>query len=178
MTDIVVVGDRFAEFSENDNVFTFSQALKFLSAAKYEDNYQIIFGQGLSKENIEEIKNSLCRDTDKKLLLNHSPLLWEKTRITHKHKKKNVLISKTIKTGDISYQCHLLIDDDCAEMTVRYFRPGLRGDFTAECIINVIQNSTLCLFVTIKFSAVDKENLSLIEQQMATKSLSHLYLIS
>ncbi|MBD2810815.1 hypothetical protein ID853_07950 [Xenorhabdus sp. Vera] len=64
MTDIVVVGDRFAEFSENDNVFTFSQTLKFLSAAKYEDNYQIIFGQGLSKENIEEIKNSLCRDTD------------------------------------------------------------------------------------------------------------------
>ncbi|MCP9268394.1 hypothetical protein M5U04_09870 [Xenorhabdus sp. XENO-1] len=235
MTYIVVVGERFSEFSENDNVFTFAQALKFLSAAKCKDDYQVIFGQGLSKENIEEFKNSLCHgDNDKTLLLNQTHLLRETTRNTHKHKAENVLISETIKTGLVSYQCYLLIDDDCAEMadhvtgqhiqgmvlleacrqmvnsvserfliktgseksfvlhtmdsefkeylfpvvssmemTVRHFRPGLRGDFTAECIIKVIQNNTVCLCVTIKFSAVDKKYLSLIEQQMATKSLSH-----
>ncbi|MDC9604308.1 hypothetical protein [Xenorhabdus griffiniae] len=73
MTYIVVVGERFSEFSENDNVFTFSQALKFLSAVKCKDDYQVIFGQGLSKENIEEFKNSLCHgDTNKTLMLNQT----------------------------------------------------------------------------------------------------------
>lgn len=233
---IIIVGDHFAKFGENDNVFTFSKAVKILSANKYENDYQIIFGQGLSKENIEELKKLSCHDADKTLLFNRTPLLWETTHNVHKHKAENVLISETLKTGDVSYQCHLLIDDDDAEMsdhitgqhiqgmvlleacrqminsvserfliksgseksfvlheinsefkeylfpvdsvmemTVRHFRSGLRGDFTAECMITVIQNNTLCLCVTIKFSAIDKEYLSLIEQQMATKSLSHLH---
>ncbi|PHM45238.1 AfsA-related hotdog domain-containing protein [Xenorhabdus miraniensis] len=237
MADIVVVGDRFAEFSENDNVFTFTQALKFLSAAKCDDNYQVIFGQGLSKEDIEEFKNSLCHgDTDKMLLLNQTHLLRETPQNTHKNKAENILISETIKTGENSYQCNLLIDDSCAEMAdhvtgqhiqgmvlleacrqmvnsvserfliktsseksfvlhamnsefkeylfpvassmemaINHFRRGLRGDFTAECIITVMQNSIICLCVTIKFSAIDKGYLSLIEQQMAAESLSHLH---
>ncbi|CDG18386.1 AfsA-related hotdog domain-containing protein [Xenorhabdus doucetiae] len=237
MADIVVVGDRFAEFSENDNVFTFTQALKFLSSAKCENDYQVIFGQGLSKENIEEFKNSLCHgDTRKTLPPHQTHLLKETTRNTHKHKAENILISETIKIGESSYQCHLLIDDDCAEMadhitgqhiqgmvlleacrqmvnsvserfliktgseksfvlhsmnsefkeylfpiassmemTIRHFRRGLKGDFTTECIIAVIQNSTVCLCVTVKFSAIDKGYLSLIERQMAAESLSHLY---
>ncbi|OKO99466.1 AfsA-related hotdog domain-containing protein [Xenorhabdus eapokensis] len=237
MAYIVVVGDRFTEFSENNNVLTFSQVLKFLSAAQCEDDYQVIFGQGLSKENIEEFKNLLRHgDTDKTLLLNKIHLLRETTRNTHKHKVENVLISETIKTGVVSYQCHLLIDDGCAEMadhvtgqhiqgmvlleacrqmvnsvserfliktgseksfvlhamnsefkeylfpvassmemTIRHFRRGLRGDFTAECIITIMQNNTVCLCVGIKFSAIDKGYLSLIEQQMAAKLLSHLH---
>ncbi|WP_421414029.1 AfsA-related hotdog domain-containing protein [Serratia plymuthica] len=237
MANIVVVGDRFSEFSENDNVFTFTQALKFFADAKIGGNYQVFFGQGISKEDIEEFKTSLRQcDTEKKLRFNQTYLSRETTRNTHKNKAENVLISEVSQIDVASYQCHLLIDDGCAEMadhvtgqhvqgmvlleacrqmvnsvserflikkdseksfvlhmmnsefkeylfpvasvmemTLKNIRRGLRGDFTAECNITVVQNSTLCLCVTVKFSAIDKGSLGLIEQQMAAKSLSHLH---
>lgn len=236
MTEIVVVGDGFSKFSENDNVFTLTQALSFLSSDK-NGGYQIVFGQGLSKEDIENFKISLCRDDyDISFQASKSHQLRETTRNTHKSKVENVLISETVKSDGGGYHCHLLIDDSCAEMadhvtgqhiqgmvlleacrqmvnsvserflinsssrksfvlhainsefkeylfpvastmemTVSRFRRGLRGDFTAECFINVIQSNNVCLCVSVKFSAVDKESLGLIEQQMAKKSLSKMH---
>jgi hypothetical protein len=61
------------------------------------------------------------------------------------------------------------------ELTLDKYRKGLRGDFTAECTINVIQNNKVCLTTSIKFSVVDKSSLNLIEQQMAEKSLNNTH---
>ncbi|MBD2810814.1 hypothetical protein ID853_07945 [Xenorhabdus sp. Vera] len=63
-----------------------------------------------------------------------------KTRITHKHKRKNVLISKTIKTGDTSYQCHLLIDDDCAEMADHVTGQHIQGMVLLEACRQMINS--------------------------------------
>jgi len=235
MAKIVVVGDRFAQFSENDKVLTFTQAKKFFLDNKNDGSYQIVIGQGLSKNNIETFLKDIGGDNvDIESANSCLPLLRETTLNTHKENEENVLISESTKLDKKVYQCHLLIDDGCAEMsdhvtgqhiqgmvlleacrqmvnsvseryliktgynksfvlhamnsefleylfpvtstmelTLRKYRKGLRGDFTAECTINVIQNDKICLTTSIKFSAVDKGSLNLIEQQMAEKSLNY-----
>lgn len=237
MAKIVVVGDRFAQFSVNDKVLTFSQAIKFFSDNKNNENYQVVIGQGLSKNNIETFLKDIGGDNVDIVSVNSClPLLRETTHNTHKKNEENVLISESTKLDKDVYQCHLLIDDGCAEMsdhvtgqhiqgmvlleacrqmvnsvserylinssynksfvlhamnsefleylfpvtstmelTLLKYRKALRGDFTAECIINVIQNNKVCLTTGIKFSAVDKGSLNLLEQQMAEKSLSHTH---
>lgn len=52
----------------------------------------------------------------KKLRFNQTYLSRETTRNTHKNKAENVLISEVSQIDVASYQCHLLIDDGCAEM--------------------------------------------------------------
>ncbi|QGW89110.1 hypothetical protein EAAEB30_21320 [Enterobacter asburiae] len=236
MAEIVIVGDRFAKFSENDNVLTLTQALSLLSKDKIGE-YNVIFGQGLSKEGIEIIETSLCRNSSNtSVQVSKTHPLRETTRNTHKSKIENVLISETIQSEEETYHCHLLIDDSCAEMAdhvtgqhiqgmvlleacrqmvnsvserflidssgdsksyilhklssdfkeylfpvestmemeISRFRRGLRGDFTAECRINVMQNNIVCLSVFVKFSAIDAASLSLVEKQLAEKSLSKI----
>lgn len=114
--DIHVVGDKFINFAnKHENVCVFSEFLLLLSN-KIVCVTKVILGQGLSNEERSVIK--LLSMHDGMLVDNDLEIEFASLRDTHKHNVSNILISDPVRlTNGNVFSAHLLINDDCIEMS-------------------------------------------------------------
>jgi hypothetical protein len=119
---IIVVGEKFASIADNKFVLKFKDFIYFiyfLNQKKiYEITYIIHIGQGLSVFEILILKYIFKRrknifQFEKKF----KNINFCDKKIVHKEKQKNVMISAPEHIQKNEYQCALLLDERCAEMS-------------------------------------------------------------
>lgn len=120
---IYVVGNRFTVFAENEGVYTVDNFFKFaysISKNKFDNTiYQVVLGQGLSEYSLLQLKAFFISDEfSDHFYLSTSLLFYKKADewMTHKHQRKNILISAPNKLSENCYESILICDDQCDEM--------------------------------------------------------------
>ncbi|ABD82741.1 AfsA-related hotdog domain-containing protein [Saccharophagus degradans] len=106
----VIVGDDYAKFSQQPNVFTVSELYKEMVDDKTwpGENASFIFGQGIGYTDREFIETSLKnRSVDK--VYSFSPVAT--LADTHKHAEENVLITEPRRLGKLNYAFDLSLTD-------------------------------------------------------------------
>lgn len=112
---IHIVGDKFQNFAEHENVYTYSEFLSFVSSNELNVN-KIILGQGLSDTERLVIKSLSTHGRISNI--DGIDLQYASAEDTHKSNPSNILISDPLEIEKHSiYHAHLLINDDCAEMS-------------------------------------------------------------
>lgn len=109
-----IIGDKFYEFSKSDHVISFSEFFKKMEQDSLINNKQVYyFGQGLS--DYEKSVVRLCCEKKNIPIFNGGQSA--ESALTHKLKQENIMITEPSRIGNNNYQCYLVINDDCAEMS-------------------------------------------------------------
>jgi hypothetical protein len=127
---IVVVGDRFEGFIENNTgVMGIGDLERRLSAGSVPDGTRIVVGQGLSTSQLRELRRSIAATHPRvRLDVDERWLEPASQRLTHKRQAKNVMLStpECVESGRV-YESLLVLDDDCAEMSDHVTGQHLQG---------------------------------------------------
>ena len=124
-----IVGDKFNKFATNPRVLTVSSFLQKLDQEGNQiDTSEYILGQGIT----DSQEKSIYTKIKSKNLLNRINIHFREhtkpdTRITHKKKRKNVMITTPVKINQNLYRSQLEIDDSCAEMSDHVTGHHLQG---------------------------------------------------
>lgn len=121
---LLVVGDKFAQFSTNNDVIRISQLRGMLSLPSFLSlearRLVLLPGQGLGDDDITEVLR-LGNASPHRALFDLS--LWHQhprrapSNRSHKHKPENTLISEPRRLSADLYELDLLIDEDCELMS-------------------------------------------------------------
>jgi len=98
---VIVVGDQFSAFANEETVITRSHLNYFLSKEPQE-GIEIVVGQGLSHADLEKLRELAFVSTPGQV----APL-----KLTHKHHADNVMISNPVDVGNFTYNMDLLLND-------------------------------------------------------------------
>ena len=116
----LLVGDRFAEFAELDGVITVSRLARMLDEPDLGHTLpaRVVVGQGVSHDWLAYLRRR-CDHRGEFLDFVGEQGAADRTgrRFSHKHHRKNVLLSDPEVVGDGRYRMALAIDDDCELMT-------------------------------------------------------------
>lgn len=121
---IIITGNKFSDFANNNGIFTYDEFV-LLTTLEHESlsndcKYNVQLGQGLSDKQIENICQKI-NDADMSsrfcLVGMMHKIKRASNQLTHKHKTQNCLISEPVKISHGEYQCFLMLDDECAEMS-------------------------------------------------------------
>jgi len=127
---IHMVGDRFSEFAQNDNVVTISRALEIVEHGHIEDGTvtMLLRGQGVPDERLEALRGRIAERGFGQVvqIVDESPRRAE-PKLSHKHEPQNTMISAPWKVSEDSYRAALLIDDRCADMADHVTGQHLQG---------------------------------------------------
>jgi hypothetical protein len=135
--NILVVGEKFKSISDNRYVLTWKDFFHYLyfTHKKNKSNHQLFIyaGQGLSKSEIDLLKNILGNHKLNCILMSHpESIQYCLKEDVHKHEEKNVLLTSPQKVGRHFYESYFLIDDDCAEMSDHVTGSHIQGALVAE----------------------------------------------
>lgn len=120
---LLVISDKFENFTSQKDVITRSRLVHLLSAddviLPQQSRIQLVIGQGFSESAINELleiaghaKNRAYFDFS----LCHDLPVRAQRRLTHKHNIENTLVSEPSKQSDTEFLMDLLIDEDCEMM--------------------------------------------------------------
>jgi A-factor biosynthesis hotdog protein len=115
----LLVGDRFADFAKLDGVITVSRLARLLDEPDLDHTLpaRVVVGQGVSHDWLAYLRR---RRDHRGAFLDFvgEQVATDRTgrRHSHKHHRKNVLLSDPAVVGDGRYQMALAIDDDCELM--------------------------------------------------------------
>lgn len=117
METIFIVGDKFKNFIENDNVISISEFEKMAYHNRLiEMRQQFVLGQGVSSERI----NKVVKDTESLRNMGaditFSDLNKSGKMLVHKHNPANSMISIPRKISSSNYEANVYIDDRCDEL--------------------------------------------------------------
>lgn len=126
-----VVGDKFVTFSnENPGVMTVSNLEKLLEKNALHRPHALIVGQGVSLERLGLLEERIQRSAARSLVTIQEARIRDRCsgKYTHKHFNHNTIITTPYKdeAADL-YRCHLVLDDDCAEMSDHVTGHHLQG---------------------------------------------------
>ncbi|HEX5751613.1 MAG TPA: AfsA-related hotdog domain-containing protein [Archangium sp.] len=126
-----VVGDKFVTFSnENPGVMTVSNLEKLLEKNAVHRPHALIVGQGVSLERLGLLEERIQRSAARSLVTIQEARIRDRCpgKYTHKHFNYNTIITTPYKdeAADL-YRCHLVLDDDCAEMSDHVTGHHLQG---------------------------------------------------
>ncbi|WP_158240814.1 AfsA-related hotdog domain-containing protein [Telmatospirillum siberiense] len=135
---ILVVGDKFREFSSEKAVLTLSQLQGLLDIpaglALCEPLF-LIPGQGLGEKDIESVlaraQTSAHRDQFDFSLWHSLPKRAERA-LSHKHRAKNTLISAPRRIDASLFELDFLVDEDCELMDDHQTGQHLQGMLVVE----------------------------------------------
>lgn len=134
---LLVVGDKFAQFTNNKNAITLTHLKEMLGQCgkNYSSHTILVPGQGLGDHDIETVLSEVERSP-------HSDhfdfTLWHKVpkraanSRSHKHCPENTLISEPRKLSDDLYELDLLIDENCELMRDHQTGQHLQGMILLE----------------------------------------------
>nr|WP_315292101.1 AfsA-related hotdog domain-containing protein [Serratia proteamaculans] len=135
---IVVVGDKFSEFSNGKDVVTISQLelITQIPAHIIDNKNKFIVGQGVRDDYAEKVLNNQHRNKnhDNKLDLTELEKLTATTRNNYAHKKihYNTLIGAAEKVRDDFFALPLLIDERCELMADHQTGKHIQGMILVE----------------------------------------------
>ena len=139
MIKIFIVGDKLNTFSKNNNIFTYEQfKALFTCETKLEssnNSYMVFICQGLSDARMLSIYKLLKTSKgSERFQLANSDLMQKRAskKQTHKHKSQNVMISGVHQITDSQYLCHLMLDENCAEMSDHLTGQHIQGMVLVE----------------------------------------------
>ena len=138
-----VVGDKFSDFSDSNTVLTLSQAHEHADLIA-RIGARIVIGQGLSPRNAQDLQLKI-----------HSHLKHRQIRfinlcahkvahqLVHKRDARNVLITRPQHTGELKFSSHLVIDENCSEMSDHQSGEHIQGVLLIEAARQLFMASTL-----------------------------------
>jgi hypothetical protein len=135
---IVVVGDKFSEFSNGKDVVTISQLelITQIPAHIIDTNSQFIVGQGVRDDYAEKVLDNQHRNRNhnNKLDLTELEKLTATARNAYSHKKinHNTLIGAAEKVEDNLFALPLLIDERCELMADHQTGQHIQGMILVE----------------------------------------------
>lgn len=134
---VLVVGDKFVEFTAGKDVLTLSQlrGLMQLSTDLIPGRLVLVPGQGLGDEDIDAILDlAESMPHRERFDLSH----WRRTSrravraLSHKHHQRNTMISEPRQTAADQFELDVLIDDDCELMGDHQTGQHLQGMLLVE----------------------------------------------
>lgn len=125
-----VVGDKFSFFcQENPGVATLSGVERLLEQPPPR-RLALIIGQGVSLERLQALEARIAEGPARGRVTIREARVRDRApgKYTHKHFDRNTIISTPYKEeGENLYRSHLLLDDDCAEMSDHVTGHHLQG---------------------------------------------------
>lgn len=117
---IYIIGDKYKEFSLNQNVLTYSDAIAYTNVFQGKKNKKTYYriGQGVSNKEFSYLCEHIKQNRLEKYfdIQNKNIIKTKENKLNvHKKKEENIMITRPIKLSDTDYVSHLVIDDDCAE---------------------------------------------------------------
>ena len=113
--NLIVVGERFAGFAEQDDVVSVEQFASWLKARCVEpefDRVNVVLGQGVSDYELEAMRSELAGSgLQDKVTINVPEVRGLGRHQVHKHRQSNVLVADLVQEGD-EYRASLLIHND------------------------------------------------------------------
>lgn len=113
-----IVGNEMKEFSENENVVPLSKMMADLKNCDhtFDPNTLYVVSQGVSPDERQELKIFSQLRSIEDSFLNDESMLAPK-ELSHKHDKKNTMISTPKRLSDTDFIMDLLLDEKCADMS-------------------------------------------------------------
>lgn len=109
-----IIGDKFYEFAKSSHVISLSEFfIKMKNDNFSNDNQVFYFGQGLSDYE-KDVVTTYCQKNNIAIFNSNQSA---ESALTHKLKQENIMITEPSIIGNNNYQCYLVINDDCAEMS-------------------------------------------------------------
>ncbi|MBC7859541.1 MAG: hypothetical protein H7Z39_12355 [Burkholderiaceae bacterium] len=110
---VFVVGDKFTEFGQHEQVVTLSGLNKLLRQEGFATGasaIKLVAGQGISEADVQRIIDAAPHQAvDRQILLNHP--VRASLRTTHKRRLHNSIISSPRQLSDKLYEVDLLVDE-------------------------------------------------------------------
>jgi hypothetical protein len=110
---VFVVGDKFKEFGQHEQVLTLSGLNTLLRQEGFGDDaatIKLVAGQGISEADVQRIIDAAPhKAVDRQILLKHP--VRAGLRTTHKRRLHNSIISSPRKLGDDLYEVDLMVDE-------------------------------------------------------------------
>jgi hypothetical protein len=149
--NMVIVGNKFENFSNKTNIFTYKQFKEYMFKYGKLGGARKVFvyiGQGLSDKQITNIKSIISVSNLEHVfdLMNFSDIKRASSHITHKRYDHNIMISEPSKINDSNYSSFLLLDDSCAEMSDHVTGQHIQGMVLLEAarqMINAVSDKYL-----------------------------------
>lgn len=98
---LVAVGDRFQEFLANKGTIAVSRLLGLVRAGGADQAGRIVIGQGLSAAQLAELREHV----------DGAPAPADR-ELTHKHDRRNIMISVPVQVDERRYAVDLVLDQD------------------------------------------------------------------
>lgn len=132
---VYIVGDRFINFSQYENLFTVTQFLESFEKREIKAN-QIIVGQGINKTTLDKIQDRINKTSSgRKALLKEKVTKKIDKDLVHKLKPDNILIThpEWFQLGNETFfTASLIIDENCAEMADHVTGQHIQGCLLTE----------------------------------------------
>lgn len=124
-----IVGNKFNTFATNPGVLTVSSFLEMLDKIENQiDANEYILGQGITESQEKNIYTKIhTKNLMNKISVHFREYTKPESKITHKKKRKNVMITTPVQVSQNLYRSHLDIDDSCAEMSDHVTGHHLQG---------------------------------------------------
>ncbi|GAA3915874.1 AfsA-related hotdog domain-containing protein [Litoribacillus peritrichatus] len=110
-----VVGDKFQNFSQINNVITASELESMLDDQAVENNFRFYLGQGLSEETTRNLLHK-AEQQAKQFLFEFNPLIKSGRELSHKHQERNSMLGFPKKLSESLFEVDMLLDENCDEM--------------------------------------------------------------
>ncbi len=148
---LCVVGDRLKDFANNRNVVTISDLETLVeSEISNKCKYIIEIGQGLCVRRIKKLYQHILDSGWSDIFQINIPDRYRKSTrcLTHKHKEKNIMVSEPIKYKNDEYECLLMLDDCCAEMSDHVTGQHIQGMVLVEAARQMVIAVTEKYFIS------------------------------
>lgn len=148
---VVVIGDKLNDFSSHKNAIRMSDLENLVSsslATQPEKKYAIYLGQGVNEERLKNLHAYIVRTGLTDTFQLHFPSSYQKSDgcLTHKKKSQNIMISEPTLNGE-TYESHLVLDDDCAEMSDHITGQHIQGMVLVEAARQMVIAVTEKFFI-------------------------------
>jgi len=166
----IVVGDRLMDFANNKNVITISNLDELIRTnLTNPENYKynIHIGQGICEKTLKKLHEFILNAGLAETFQISIPKQYHKSSpcLTHKHKTKNIMISEPIQTENREYECLLMLEEYCAEMSDHVTGQHIQGMVLVEAARQMVIAVTEKFFI----SNENKGKINFVTHSMDTK---------
>lgn len=146
--EICVVSDKLGAFADNDKVVVASKFFDLLTMEEKKPsncNYNVHIGQGISDAALDNIFSTV-KEKGLNSRFNFLGITQDTKRAslqaTHKHQTKNIMISQPVRLSENSFESHLMLDENCAEMSDHVTGQHIQGMVLVEAARQMINALT------------------------------------
>lgn len=152
-----VVGDKFADFADNNVILTISDALQHIKTIAHIAKCLVV-GQGVSAEETKLLQEKLrIFNTVRSVAVLHRFNEKIKKEQVDKLDDKNVLITHPVQKAPLQFSSHLVVDKHCAAITDRTACEHVQGILLIEAARQLFMASVRTYDVAPAFAVAPEE---------------------